>query len=196
MFITIANYKGGVGKTTTAVHIAAYLQRIAPTVLIDSDLNRSATAWGRHGRMPFTIVDAEEGPKQSRNFEHVVIDTEARPGMKDFAALAKGCDLLIIPTTPTALDSNALALTLAALNQLGSKSYRVLLTKIPPPPETEGAQLRAELEKEGIPLFVAEIPRLKSFEKAAADGVPVYDVQDQRAARAWAAYEAVGREIL
>jgi chromosome partitioning protein len=34
MFVTVASYKGGAGKTTTAVHLAAYLQRLAPTLLI------------------------------------------------------------------------------------------------------------------------------------------------------------------
>jgi Mrp family chromosome partitioning ATPase len=35
MFVTVASYKGGAGKTTTAVHLAAYLQRLAPTLLIE-----------------------------------------------------------------------------------------------------------------------------------------------------------------
>jgi chromosome partitioning protein len=39
-------------------------------------------------------------------------------------------------------------------------------------------------------------PRLAAFEKAAAEGVPVYGVKDDRnAGRAWDAYEAAGKEI-
>ena len=196
MYITIANYKGGVGKTTTAVHLAAYFQRLAPTVLIDGDPNRSATRWGQRGEMPFTIVDREEGDYQARNFVHVIKDSEARPGIADFEKLAKGCDLLVIPTVPSTLDTDALSLTLAALRQLGTDRYRVLLTKVPPLPEQDGIQLRQELLRRGIPIFTAEIPRLKSFEKAVAEGVPVYAIDDPRAARAWSAYEAVGKEIL
>jgi chromosome partitioning protein len=71
-----------------------------------------------------------------------------------------------------------------------------LLTKVPPAPEPEGAQLRAILSKQEIPVFTADIPRLKSFEKAAAEGVPVYDVNDPRARRAWDAYESVGKEVM
>jgi chromosome partitioning protein len=52
------------------------------------------------------------------------------------------------------------------------------------------------LISEGIPVFKTEIPRLAAFEKAAAEGVPVYSVKDDRnAARAWATYEAAGKEI-
>jgi chromosome partitioning protein len=196
MFVTVASYKGGVGKTTTAVHLAAFLQQSAPTLLIDGDPNRSATSWAKRGSMPFTIVDEKEGAYQARNFGHVVIDTEARPGSADFETLAKGCDLLVIPTAPASLDTDALILTLAAAQRLAPDKYRVLLTKVPPPPETDGPQLRKVLEQRGIPVFAADIPRLKSFERAAAEGVPVYAVQnDPRAKRAWEAYANAGKEV-
>jgi chromosome partitioning protein len=197
-FITVAHYKGGVGKTTTAVHFAAYLQTLGPTLLIDGDPNRSATAWAKRSGFPFKIVDEKEGAYQARNYQHVVIDTEARPGVADFEALAKGCDLLVIPSVPASLDTDALVLTLEAARKAGltTNKYRVLLTKVPPPPEQDGPQLRAVLREQGIPVFEAEIPRLKSFERAAAAGVPVYEVkQDNQAKRAWEAYEAAGKEF-
>jgi chromosome partitioning protein len=196
MFITVAHYKGGVGKTTTAVHLAAYLQRLAPTVLIDGDPNRSATTWAKRGEFPFKIVDETAGAYEARNYQHVVIDTEARPGIADFQALLKGCDLLVIPTVPLTLETDALLLTLAAIPPDAAHKYRVLLTKVPPPPESDGPQLRAALQRNNYPMFKAEVPRLKSFERAAAAGVPVYAVKrDDTAARAWQGYEDAGREI-
>lgn len=201
MFLTVASYKGGVGKTTTAVHLAAYLQRLAPTLLIDGDPNRSATGWARRGqdkagKMPFAVVDKEEGTFHAKNYEHVVIDTEARAGQADFEVLARGCNLLIIPTVPATLDTDALVLTLGAARQIAPNKYRVLLTKVPPPPEAEGQQLREILNTQRIPLFDIDIPRLKAFERAASEGVPVSAIGDPRAIRAWEAYEAVGAEIL
>ena len=54
------------------------------------------------------------------------------------------------------------------------------LQKVPPYPEPEDAQLRAELTAQGIPLFGVDIPRLKAFEKASATGVAVNHVDDPR----------------
>jgi chromosome partitioning protein len=54
MIVTLAGFKGGVGKTTTAVHLAAYFaQKSDKTLLIDGDPNRSATGWGKRGSLPF-----------------------------------------------------------------------------------------------------------------------------------------------
>lgn len=195
MYVTVTNYKGGVGKTTTAVHLAAYFQKLGPTVLIDGDPNRSATKWAEGGKLPFAIVDREEGDYQARKYVHVIKDTEARPGIADFERLAKGCDLLVIPAVPSKLDIEALKLTISALRKVGTDRYRVLLTKVPPKPETDGPELRDLLNQAKTPVFKAEIPRLKSFEKAAAQGVPVYNVSDARAERGWEAYERAGKEI-
>ena len=78
MIVTIASFKGGVSKTTTAVHLAAYLQKRSPTLLIDGDPNRSASGWARRGQLPFQVVDERLAAKYAREFEHCVVDTEAR----------------------------------------------------------------------------------------------------------------------
>jgi chromosome partitioning protein len=202
MYITVTHYKGGVAKTTTAVHLAAYLQQLAPTLLIDGDPVRSATKWAANGNgkgLPFAIVDREEGDYHVRNYTHVVKDTEARPGFSDFEKLVRGCDLLVIPTEPFDMEAEALKETMRDLQplQAAAKSrYRVLLTKVPPPPEDEATELRAKLTAAKIPLFKAEIPYLKCFKRAFTQGVPVYGVHDPRSARAWEAYQAAGKEII
>ena len=145
MIVTVTGYKGGIGKTTTALHLAAYLQQQAPAVLVDGDLNRSATGWGRNGSLPFRVVDERQAAKVSREFEHIVIDTAARPVREDLEALVAGCDHLIIPTTTDALALDALVQTVGALEALGATNYRVLLTIVQPAPSRDGDEARASL---------------------------------------------------
>ena len=97
MIITVASFKGGVGKSTTAVHLAAYFRQLDKTVLVDADLNRSSTAWAARGSLPFDVVDEAMTAKVARAYEHLIFDTAARPDAEVLKVLADGCDMLVIP---------------------------------------------------------------------------------------------------
>jgi chromosome partitioning protein len=196
MIVTVSGFKGGVGKTTSAVHFAAYLQQYAPTVLIDGDPNRSATTWARHGNLPFKVVDERSATRYVRNYEHVVIDTKARPEEEDLKALVEGCDLLIIPSKPDTLSLDALRLTANTLKVIGATNYRVLLTIVPPKPSRDGEEAYTALVDAHYPVFRTLIRRFKAFEDAATQGVPVYGVTGNRNAQeGWNDYMGAGREF-
>lgn len=196
MIITVASFKGGVGKTTTAIHLAAYLQTQAETLLIDADPNRSATGWAQRGDLPFEVIDEWRSPRHRRAYEHVVIDTQARPMQDELALLADGCDLLVLPTTPDVLALEALVLTLKYLDTIGANRYRILLTVIPPKPSREGEQVRDMLIEAGQPVFKTGIRRFTAFQKAAQAGVLVHQVKDSRAIEGWQDYLQVGQELM
>jgi chromosome partitioning protein len=42
MIVTIANFKGS-GKRTTAIHLAAFIQTLRPTILADGDIVRASS---------------------------------------------------------------------------------------------------------------------------------------------------------
>jgi chromosome partitioning protein len=185
MIVAVTRFKGGVGKTTTAVHLACFLAERGLTLLVDGDPNRSATGWHRRGGLPVTVVDERVAARYAREHAHMVIDTQARPTEEHLRALAQGVDLLVLPTTPNALALEALR---------GAEArFRVLLTMVPPPPSRDGEEARALLGAEGVPLFAGWVRRAAAFPKAALLGVPVYRVPDPRARLAWGDYARVGK---
>jgi chromosome partitioning protein len=125
----------------------------------------------------FTVVPIGQLAMHSQKFEHIVIDTEANPSDEDFKDAALGCNLLIIPAEPETTATDGLSYTLGKLREMEHDRYRVLLTKVPPPPQTEGRQPRASLKQAGIPLFKPEIPLLVAYRKASAKGFSVTDVR-------------------
>lgn len=195
MIVTVASFKGGVGKSTTAVHLGAYFAKKASTIVVDGDPNRSVTSWARKEQLPFRVVDERQAALHARDCEHMIIDTKARPEPEDLKALALGCHLLIIPTTPDPLAMEALMLTVSALKAIGGDRFRVLLTIVPPKPIPEGEMARKALAEAGLPLFNGEIRRLMAFQRAVLDGTTVDQVRDARAKLAWEDYHQIGKEV-
>jgi len=139
MRIAVVNQKGGVGKTTTAIYLAAGLHSMGRTMLLDADRQQSAIYWTQQDPIwPFPVLArADEQihqhlPPIAAGFEHVVIDTP--PG--DMGIIRSAClaaELVIVPVSPTGLDVNRLMPTvqmLAEVEMVHPIEFSVLLTRM------------------------------------------------------------------
>lgn len=115
MIIATVNAKGGVGKTTLAVHLADWLQLHGwETTLADCDAQRLSSRWLRAARPELAthvmdradVIEAEI-PRLAEKYEAVVVD--APGGLGDVAgAILSKARAIFIPTGPSNLDIMAL----------------------------------------------------------------------------------------
>lgn len=197
MIITVASYKGGVGKTTTAVHLAAYLHSLGNALLLDGDTTRNAMGWSQRGAgLPFRVAPIDQAAKLARHYQHIVIDTGKGLIVDELKAAADGCDLLVVPTVPDlgGVGTDGLLQTVRALQSIGA-TFRVLLTAVSPDSTKEASELHTLLVASQAAVFNHWIPRLKAFKRADAAGCIVWQAKDREAERAWDSYVAIGREL-
>ncbi|HBB36204.1 MAG TPA: hypothetical protein DDZ80_14775 [Cyanobacteria bacterium UBA8803] len=62
--LTVTGYKGGVGKSVTAVHLATFFSDLGNTVLVDGDPNRTSLGWNSRGKLPFTVAIVPSYPSR------------------------------------------------------------------------------------------------------------------------------------
>jgi chromosome partitioning protein len=204
MRTVVLSRKGGVGKSTTAIHLGGYLAEVSEkgdeVLLVDTDPSRNALRWAKRGRLPFRVVGEDEVdayPAMARNAKHLIVDMRGSPSAEEIENAMRLAEVMVIPIMPSGLALDTLLQTRRDLQRLGREDrYRVLLTAVPPWPYRRGPQARAKLEELGIPLFGGEVRRLEAFETAADNGVLVRDLPDRRARRGWEDYVRVSEELI
>jgi chromosome partitioning protein len=118
--IVVLNPKGGSGKTTVAINLAAYYasQGLNP-VLMDHDPQGSSTRWLRK-RLPdqppiHGIAAYEKNTRVTRTFmlripteaKRVIVDTPAAVPGQEMPELVKGADAILVPVLPSDIDIHA-----------------------------------------------------------------------------------------
>jgi chromosome partitioning protein len=125
--IGLVQSKGGVGKTTSAINLAAELARRGRSVVVvDADPARHATGIAADGRLPFRVetmlcedVDAvaawAKGVRAIKA-DFIIVDAPGAMGAAFGASIAI-CDLALIPSGATVLDVRGAAETVKLIRQ-------------------------------------------------------------------------------
>jgi chromosome partitioning protein len=116
MLIAIANSKGGVGKSTLSVHLAAWLHgRGKSVILADCDMQQSSSDWIREAAPDvrtavFKDADAilHEFPMLGQEAEYVIADGPGSNSESSRSLLLRA-DYAIVPCKASMLEVRALA---------------------------------------------------------------------------------------
>lgn len=115
MIVALLNQKGGVGKTTLALHLAGqWASQGRRVVLVDADPQGSALDWSQqraHAGLPraFGVIGLardtlhREAPELARDVDHLVIDGPPRVAALLRSALL-AADLVLAPVQPSPFD--------------------------------------------------------------------------------------------
>ena len=166
--------KGGVGKTTLAVHLSVLA---GDALLIDLDPQRSAVAWWRTRAAPLPAM-AEGSATSLRSAlaavraPWVLIDT-APHAEEDARLVAENVDLVVIPTRAAILDLRAIASTVAIVRRARTPAV-IVLNAVPPgrtvAEATVTTEARAAVQAYGLPVCPVAVGQRAALSDALNDG--------------------------
>ena len=180
--IAVTQRKGGVGKTTIAVSIAAELhQRGGDVILIDADPLRSACQWSALGGLHFPVQEITFSPQmpvaewasavRRVHSEFVVVDSP--PSDDSLAASIALADVAVIPVLPSGLDLEATVRTLEIVGAVRARRaeyvHVVLVPNRVDRRTLEGRQLVEEMEEYGE-IIASPIGNRSAFVRAFSIG--------------------------
>jgi chromosome partitioning protein len=196
MIVALLNQKGGVGKTTLALHLAgAWARQGCRVTVIDADPQGSALDWSEQRAKEgsprlFGVLGLardtlhREAPEIARGVDHVVIDGPPRiAGLMRSALLA--ADLVLVPAQPSPFDGWASGEMLNLIREarifrpellarfvLNRCAARTIIAR-----ETGDA-----LAEHDPPVLAARIGQRVAFADAARSGQLVFEVESGGAA--------------
>ncbi|WP_421706712.1 ParA family partition ATPase [Algihabitans sp.] len=203
--ITVAQQKGGAGKTTLTAHLAvAYTAARKKVAVVDIDPQQSLTMWFRLREERFgdagagLLVNPIKGWRVRNEVErlardHDVVLIDSPPHAETEAKIAvRSADLVVIPVQPSPMDVWATRPTLDLAAGEGTQVL-VVLNRVPPRARLNEEML-SEVQDFGARIAKAQIGNRVVFASALSEGRSVGEVQPS--GKAAKEISALAKEIL
>jgi chromosome partitioning protein len=202
---TVAQQKGGAGKTTLAAHLAVAWTALGKRVaVLDIDPQQSLTMWYRlraetigeagAGLLGNTVSGwrvAGEVDRLARDSDVVLVDSPPHAETEARAAI-RAADIAVVPVQPSPMDVWATTPTLELAAGAGTTAVAVL-NRVPPRARlTE--RMRADLAATGARIAESRIGNRVALASALAEGRAV--AENQPRSRATAEIRDLARELL
>lgn len=181
-FIAVVHDKGGVGKSTTVIHLAAALEQEGREVIVcDGDRIQALRNWAklRSDDNSFPVMGEKALRSYKKQVDYVIFDTAGGIQEAEVTELIGFVDFFILPTNT---DAWAVTSTYAmATKFLKEKiNFRVLINRVFGN-YSRGKELQDYFKSENIPIFEQMIPRSALIEDAINAGKTVFEVSGARA---------------
>lgn len=201
--IPVAGQKGGVGKTTTAMSLAAVTAESSRVLLVDVDPQQSSTWWAERAgdELPFDFASDTDPTHLARlrelPYDVIFIDTPGSLESRDvLAAVLEAADFVILPTEPSPLSVAPLIRTVTDVVRPRGIDYRVLLNKVDPRVPQDALDAEALLDGANLHRFNAHVRNYKVHAMSPLEGKVVTQYPDSRiAAKAIDDYRRVALEM-